>query len=114
MIKLLIALLAFAPLTAIASGNWAPDAVGVSNMSTFTCNGSSTQAMAYNAARAYLFIQNSGATNAVTLTFGRAATGSEGVTLGAGIAYEPHPNIVNSIYCKSASGTTINIIEGLK
>ena len=114
MIKLLALLCLLFTATAYASGNWAPDAVGVSNMSTFTCTGTSTQALPYNAARAYLFVQNSGATNAVTLTFGRAATGSEGVTLGAGIAYEPHPNIVNSIYCKSASGTTINMIEGLK
>jgi hypothetical protein len=103
---------------AAADQNWQPTSMGVTNQSTFTCTNTSTKVMNANSARAYLLVENTGATNAATITFGAAQVASEGVVLAPGgvygALYEPKPAPVNSIYCKSASGTTISLIEGAK
>ena len=95
------------------SQNPVPENVGAYNQSVFACTSSSQTAVAANPYRDYLFIQNVSA-NQIQVKFNAAITGTEGVWLAAGSTFSPSPPLVNAIYCKSASGGNINVIEGVR
>lgn len=72
----------------------------------------STKFMDQNTNRNYLLIQNNGATN-VTVTFGAAQSGSEGIVIPPGGSYEPIKAFWDAVYLKAASGTdSVVLIEG--
>lgn len=74
--------------------------------------GTSTKFLDQNSARNYLLIQNNGAAN-ITVTFGAAQTGSEGIIIPPGGSYEPIKGFYDAVYLKSASGTVSTVlVEG--
>ncbi len=77
-----------------------------------TATVTSTKFMDQNTNRNYLLIQNNGATN-VTVTFGAAQTGSEGIIIPPGGSYEPIKAFWDAVYLKAASSTdAVVLIEG--
>ncbi len=77
-----------------------------------TATVTSTKFMDQNTNRNYLLIQNNGATN-VTVTFGAAQNGSEGIIIPPGGSYEPIKAFWDAVYLKAASGTdAVVLIEG--
>lgn len=103
-----------ASLYVFADQNSAPTSVGAANQTTFACTASSALAFTGNKERAYILIENEDAANTAIVKFGSAIASSEGVLLQPKQMYEPHPALKGAIYCKSATGATIAIVEGLK
>lgn len=105
--------LAFMPSANAAQGNQSVVQVGVpqGGQTSNAVTSSAAQVIGSNVSRAYLFIQNTGANSAI-IKFGATFSGSEGITIPANGTYSPNPVPTNSIWAKSASGTTLNVVEG--
>lgn len=78
----------------------------------YSATGTSGKALNANFNRKYLLVVNEGS-QTVYVKVDAAHSGTEGVPIVAGGAWEPIVAPVNSLYIKSASGTqTISIVEG--
>lgn len=87
---------------------------GLVTQSDVTATTTSTKFLEINPIRNYLLIQNNGSTD-VYIKMSSAHSGTEGIKLVAGGAWEPILPPRNSIYIKAASGTdAVTILESSK
>lgn len=87
--------------------------VNVVNDFTATATTSSLEQLAQNQYRALLYIENKGPDEAY-IKFDSAHSGSEGITLSSGESLNLAPAPINSVYVKSATTSSIIIVEGQK
>ena len=114
-IFLTLLVLALLPTQALAySGlDAAAQQVGITNQSVATISSTAYSIVQVNPNRAYLLIENTGS-NPLQVKFGSNFTGSEGLSVAAGVIYQPNPVPINQIWVKSSLGTTISVIEGIR
>lgn len=95
--------------------NPTPENFGIiaAGQTVVTATATSTKYVNANPNRVYLFIQNTGA-NSATIKFDSAQSANEGIVLAANASITLSPAPINSVWAKSATGTTLNIVEGIK
>lgn len=77
-----------------------------------TATVTSTSVLAQNNLRNYLVIQNGG-TNPIFVKFGSVQSGTEGIEIIGGGSYEPIEAPANSVFMRTATGSSAyTIIEG--